>query len=124
MRLQSDLKVSLKLYNSKGIHETFRKSKVCKEYKSYLHYILPLSKWFNPYRSFGLDLDRAICSPALGIKVGSVSAKGSIWYDLTTSGMLAINVNAAIYKLKMWDIKRNYIGLRGTYLNAFSGHIK
>jgi|GEM_PF-7045907 hypothetical protein len=122
--LQGNLKVSSKLHNPKGVHETFRKSKVREEYKTRPSSYTFLSKWFNPYWSLGLGLDRAIWTPALGIKGGPFNAKVSIWNDLTAAGMLAVNVNIDIYKLKKWDKKKTYVGLGGAYFNAYSGDIR
>ena len=79
-----------------------------------------LATWFNPYWSVGLGLDRAIWTPALGIKMGPVNGKVSFWDDLTAWGMFAANGNIDLVRVSNSDKHENWLGIGANYFNSSS----
>ncbi|PCJ66876.1 MAG: hypothetical protein COA58_05340 [Bacteroidetes bacterium] len=80
------------------------------------------AQWFNPFWSIGAGLDRAIWTPALGLKIGPVNAKGSFWIQYV-GGYGAFNINADLVKLKSKKEFNKYLGFGLNYFGSSSGEI-
>jgi len=57
-----------------------------------------LPRYFNPFWSNGVGLDRFVVTPALGLKTGRVSTKASLYSDFTAGGGGALSVSVNINK--------------------------
>jgi hypothetical protein len=92
-------------------------------YKKHKREITPvkypnLSKWFNPYWSHGIGLDRVLILPAGGLKVGLFNAKFSAWVtDLEVFWGSNLNFEIPISKSDRYS---KYISM-GVVLTGVSG---
>lgn len=85
-----------------------------------------LSKWFNPYASFGLGLDRPIYTPVIGLKLGPVSSQ--FGFNIAQEHLpIGGSINVDLYSLTPSLKYDHVLGFGGNfysegYYDAYSGY--